>query len=251
MIPLAWIYWDPKPEIFVLPIVHWPILWYGLFFAFGFVVGFPIFVGVVTRYLRFRYPEQTILQCKGKATQVADRLTIYIVIATVLGSRLGHFFFYESPSSYLNDPLQIFRVWEGGLASHGAVIAIILAVFLFSYRIRSVIKGLSWMRVLDFLSAPAAFAACCIRIGNFFNQEIFGTPSNLPWAVVFGHPADHSMPTPRHPVQLYESLFYLAVFFLLWRLSFRSKFLAVQGKLTGLCLALIFGFRFFIEFLKP
>lgn len=242
MINLAAIYWDPKPEIFTLPIVHWPILWYGVLFALGFVIGFPIFVGVLTRYLG-----------KGerqKAVQITDRLTVYMVIATVVGARLGHFFFYEKPSSYLSKPWEILRVWEGGLASHGAAIAIILALILFSHRIRKVAPTLTWVRLLDFVSIPTALAGACIRLGNFINQEILGTPTDLPWGVVFGHPADRSVPVARHPVQLYESLFYLVVFFLLWRLSFKPSILKAQGKLIGLFLVLVFGFRFLIEFLK-
>lgn len=236
------IYWDPNPTVFRVPIFDWPILWYGVLFAAGFAIGFPLFVGVLTRFLG--------KEKKKTAVLIADRLTLYMVIATVIGARLGHFLFYEKPASYLRDPLNFFRIWEGGLASHGAAVAIILALILFSHRIRSLEPKLTWIRLLDFVSVPAAFIGFCIRIGNFINQEILGTPSNLPWAVVFGHPADHSLPVPRHPVQLYEALFYLAVFILLWRLSYRRSFLSTEGKLIGLFLMLVFGFRFLIEWLK-
>lgn len=242
MIRFGAIYWDPKPEIFTLPLVHWPILWYGALFALGFAIGFPVFVGILTRFLG---KDQ-----KQKAVALTDRLTIYMIIATVVGARVGHFLFYEHPANYLNDPLEIFRVWEGGLASHGAAVGIILALILFSYRIRTLEPKLTWVRLLDFVCIPTAFAGFCIRIGNFVNQEVLGTPSDLPWAVVFGHPADGSIPIPRHPVQIYEALFYLAVFFCLWRLSFNKPFLLARGKLIGLFLILVFGFRFLIEFLK-
>lgn len=312
MIMLSWIYWDPKPEIFIIPFLDWPILWYGLLFSAGFAIGFPIFVGILTRFFlswpkyhpsdilqsenkshkamadslnekifrgdaaknspadkelvaksRCLHPERAlarlsldkemgsaVLGLKKKAVMITDRLTIYMILATVVGARLGHFFFYEHPIDYLTNPIELFRVWEGGLASHGAVIAIILAMFLFSYRIRSKTEELNWLRLLDFVSVPTALAGSFIRLGNFFNQEILGTPSNLPWAVVFGTPADHSIPIPRHPVQIYESLFYLAVFFLLWRLTYRPAFLLAKGKLVGLFLILVFGFRFLIEYLK-
>jgi prolipoprotein diacylglyceryl transferase len=242
MIRFAAIYWDPKPEIFRLPIVHWPILWYGVLFALGFAVGFPIFVGILNRFLG---GDQ-----KRVATAIADRLTIYMIVATVVGARLGHFLFYERPASYLRNPVEIIRIWEGGLASHGAALAIIFALILFSWRIRDEMPKLTWERLLDFVCVPAAFAGCCIRIGNFVNQEILGRPTDLPWAVIFGHPADHSLPIPRHPVQLYEALFYLAVFILLWRLSYKASFLLKSGKLIGLFLILVFGFRFGIEFFK-
>lgn len=238
-------YWDPKPEI--VTVFHWPILWYGLFFALGFAVGFPIFVNILKRFFildgQFDDPRR-------QALLIADRLTVYMVIATLVGARLGHFLFYERPSDYLRNPLEILQIWKGGLASHGALIAIICAIVLFSYRIRHLARGLNWIRLLDFLAVPTAFAGGCIRVGNFWNQEILGTPTSLPWAVVFGHPADGSLPIPRHPVQLYEAIFYFLTFFLLWRLTFRPSFLLLQGKLLGLFLILVFGFRFFVEFAK-
>jgi phosphatidylglycerol:prolipoprotein diacylglycerol transferase len=136
------------------------------------------------------------------------------------------------------------------LASHGAAVAIIFSVFLFSYRNRLKPFSLDGMKILDFLAVPAAFAGGCIRIGNFFNQEILGKATQVPWAVVFGHPFDQTLPQPRHPVQLYESLGYFLLFFLLLRLSRRPYFLQNRGKILGLFLILVFTFRFFIEFLK-
>lgn len=242
MIALAAIYWDPKAEIFRLPFFDWPVFWYGILFAFGFAVGFPITVDILTRYLGKGE--------RAKAVQITDRLTLYMIIGTVIGARLGHFLFYEHPEKYLEEPWEIFRIWGGGLASHGAAIGIIIALLLFSWRIRPIAPSLDWVRLLDFISLPTAFAGGCIRIGNFINQEVLGTPSNLPWAVVFGHPADLSAPVPRHPVQIYESLFYFAVFILLWKLSYRKDYLEGRGKLVGLFLILVFGFRFFVEFLK-
>lgn len=239
---MAYFYWDPNPVFFTLPFFNLPILWYGVLFAFGFFVGFPIFVSVLTRFLG---PDQ-----KKKAVLITDRLTVYMIVATIVGARVGHFLFYEQPSDYLSEPLKIFWIREGGLASHGAAIAIVLALILFSYRIRSTAPSLTWIKLLDLVAIPTAFAACCIRIGNFVNQEILGTETTAPWAVIFGHPADRSWPVPRHPVQLYEAFFYLAVFFLLWRLSFVPRFLKARGKLIGLFFILVFGFRFFIEFIK-
>lgn len=242
MLSVAVIYWDPKPEIFRLPFFDWPVLWYGVLFALGFGIGFPVFVGVLTRFLG---KDQ-----KDQAIQITDRLTLYMILGTVIGARLGHFLFYERPDHYLRDPLEVFRIWEGGLASHGAAVGIVVAILIFSYRIRDLAPKLDWIRLLDFVSIPAALGGGCIRIGNFINQEILGTPTDVPWAVVFGHPADHSLPYPRHPVQIYEALFYFAVFVLLWKLSFSKKFLTARGKLIGVFLVLVFGFRFFIEFLK-
>ena len=250
---LSAIYWDPNPEIFTVPVLHFPILWYGVFFALGFWFAFLITVRILVRYFRLLPANKKIepQELKKRAQAIVDRLTVYIVIGTILGARLGHFIFYEQPSRYLSDPLEFFRFRNGGLASHGAFVGIVIAAILFSYRIRKKYPELKWVRILDFISVPTALAGACIRVGNFFNQEILGTPTNLPWAVVFGHPADGSLPAPRHPAQLYEALWYLAVFIVLWRLSHRAYFLLHQGKLLGLFLVLVFSFRFCIEFLKP
>ena len=246
------IYWDPNPEIFTVPFLNFPILWYGVFFALGFWFSFLIVVRILVRYFSLvpAYKTHDAVDLKRRAHSLVDRLTVYIVIGTILGARLGHFLFYEQPSDYLSDPLEFFRFRNGGLASHGAIIGIIAATLLFSHRIKKIYPDLTWVRILDFIAVPTALAGACIRIGNFFNQEILGTPTNLPWAVVFGHPADRSLPLPRHPVQLYEALWYLAVFVLLWRLSRKPSFLLKKGKLVGLFLILVFAFRFFIEFLK-
>jgi len=258
MIQLLYIFWDPKPEIFILPVVHYPILWYGVLFALGFVLGFPIFVGILERFFRLR-PEFEAGDIKGEsgrpnlhkqAAGLADKLTIYMVVATVLGARLGHLIFYEAPSYYLSNPLQILAVWKGGLSSHGAAVGIVLVLGYFSYRFRKEMRHLTWLGLLDFVCVPTALAGACIRVGNFFNQEVLGVVTSAPWAIVFGHPADHSLPAPRHPVQLYEAVFYLIAFLLLWRLTFLRKFLVERGRLLGLFLVLIFGFRIIVEHWK-
>jgi phosphatidylglycerol:prolipoprotein diacylglycerol transferase len=323
MIRIAFIFWDPNPELFSVPFIHLPILWYGLFFAVGFILGFPIFVGIVERFflqrpdfeerellgdievpwlkepskrgksavvqklnewlanptemidvnlppkksifgfssfhsqeaLRRLKLEQlfpnAIVSLRRQAIMLADRLTIYMVIATVVGARVGHYLFYEKPSDYFEHPLELFGIWRmRGLASHGAAIAIVLALGLFAYRYRPKLRGMSWLHLLDFVCVPTAIAGAFIRIGNFFNQEILGKPSDVAWAVIFGHPADGSWPVPRHPVQLYEALSYALVFLFLWRLTFISKYLLNKGVLLGWFLILIFGFRFLFEYWK-
>ena len=245
---LSWIYWDPKPEAFILPVLNWPILWYGVLFALGFAISFPVLVSILSRFFS-TYHRSESPKWRELAVSVADRLTIYVVLATVIGARLGHFLFYEEPARYLKDPIEILQIREGGLASHGAVVGIILALILFCRKAK--IEGLNWVKLLDLIAIPTAFVGCCIRIGNFVNQEILGKPSDLPWAVLFGHPADWNVAmVPRHPVQIYEAVFYLAVFVLLWKLSYKSFYLLRNGKLIGIFLMLVFGFRFLIEFLK-
>lgn len=252
MIHVAAIYWDPNPEFFRIPYLNWPILWYSALFALGFALGFPIFVSLLTRYFRSSGPfrNEDPASLKKRATSLTDRLIVYMIVATVVGARLGHFFFYERPRDYLNRIGEIFKFPIEGLSSHGAAIAIVLALILFAYRFRQKTGGMSAVKLLDLIAVPTALAGSFIRIGNFFNQEILGTKTAVPWGVIFGHPADHSEPVPRHPVQLYEALSYLFVFLILWRLSYRPKFLNKEGRLIGLFLILVFGSRFAIEFLK-
>jgi len=189
----------------------------------------------------------SVLTLKQLADKLADRLAWFVVVGTIVGARLGHCLFYDWPR-YSANPLQIARVWEGGLASHGGAVGILLAIFLF-YRYSA--KDYPWLTPLvlfDTIAVSAGFAGFCIRIGNFINQEIFGTQTAVPWGVVFMHPMDGSAAVPRHPVQLYEAGCYLLIFFVMWSLWQRYRF--IPGKLTGLFLVLTFGVRFCLEFFK-
>lgn len=239
----SYIFWDPTREIIYLPIIHIPIVWYGLFFALGFICAYFIFKNLLSDYIKTNY---SIKESKQFTTAISDKLLFYVVIATIIGARLGHLIFYEKPQSYLLHPEEIFKIWQGGLASHGAAVAIILALYLFSFKKFNLIK-LSFLTLLDMVSAPISLAAVFIRVGNFFNQEILGIPTKLPWGIIFGHPFDKGPVLPRHPVQLYEALFYLLTFFTLFYLSKKKL---RQGRLIGLFLIMIFFFRFLIEFLK-
>ena len=185
-----------------------------------------------------------------KVKFLAERLCFYTIIGTVVGARLGHILFYENLSDYIMHPLRILKTWEGGLASHGAVVGIFIAFMVFRKKYIKQYPSLSLQRILDFFVIPGALGAFFIRIGNFFNQEILGKATYLPWAIIFGDPADGSVPMPRHPAQLYEACFYLVVFFLLLRLKSKTKMLQQAGKLSGVAFVLVFSFRFIIEFLK-
>lgn len=239
---LSYIYWDPAREMlpFPIPLLNRPILWYGFFFALGFFLAYWVLKNLLSGHFK----------SKAHVTAIAERMTFYVVIGSIVGARLGDVIFYQRWTDYVHDPLSIIKVWEGGLASHGGAVGIIIALWLCSKKLKKEYPSLSLLRLLDYAVIPTALAACFIRIGNFFNQEILGKPSDLPWAVLFGHPADGSRVVPRHPAQLYESIGYLIIFLLLLFLWKRTHWLQKTGKATGLFLILVFTFRFCIEFLK-
>ena len=183
------------------------------------------------------------------STTLIDRFTWVAVLATIVGARLGHVFFYEWPR-YKDHLIDIFKVWEGGLASHGAGIALLIGLFLFQRAHKKDFPELTFLAWVDAVIIPSAFVGFCIRIGNFFNQEILGPETNVPWAVVFGHPIDGTGPIPRHPVQLYEAFVYLITFFFLWGLWRKKAETLKTGTLTGLFMISFFGIRFILEFFK-
>lgn len=222
MIP-AFITWNIKPEIFSIGFLH--VRWYGLLFALGFVVGYYIMAWMFKR--------------EKIEIKLLDSLTTYMVISTVVGARLGHVFFYE-PASYLAHPLDILKIWEGGLASHGAAIGILIGLWLYSRKYKK-----PWLWVVDRIVIVTALAGAFIRLGNLMNSEIYGHATQVPWAFIFLRDDNIA----RHPTQIYEALCYIATFlFLLW--LYRRKAGQPMGRLFGWFLVCIFTARFFIEFLK-
>ena len=182
-----------------------------------------------------------IFKNEGLGEEVLDRLTIYMALGTIVGARLGHCLFYE-PLDYLSHPLEILKVWKGGLASHGAAFGIFFALWLF---VRKEKKGYAW--VLDRIAIVVALSGFLIRMGNLMNSEIYGVETTVPWGFVF---LRDNQEVPRHPTQIYEGLVYLLIFFLLYRMYWRRKGRVYQGRLASLFLILVFTARFFIEFLK-
>lgn len=185
-----------------------------------------------------------------KTKFLVERLCFYTIIGTIVGARLGHILFYEDLIEYVKHPLRILKTWEGGLASHGALIGIVIAFLIFLRKYMHHYPRLNLRRILDCFVIPAALGAALIRIGNFFNQEVLGIGSELPWAIVFGNPADGSMLAPRHPAQLYEAVFYFLIFLTLLRLKNSPKIFHYAGRLSGIGFTLVFTFRFIIEFFK-
>lgn len=245
---LTWIYWNPHPDLFVVPYFDRPIRWYGFLFVLGIMLSYLVVKKLFARELR----QGGLTDEKEIAKQsltLTDRLTWFVIIGLLIGARLGHVLFYDW-DRYKSHPFDILKVWEGGLASHGGAVGILVAIYFFLKTTKKRYPQLTFVSMVDLLVIPSALVGSFIRLGNFFNQEILGTPSNMPWAVVFGHPADGSRPLPRHPVQLYESITYLVIFFLLIGLwKFRPSW-CKPGRLGGLFLVLAFSMRFLLEFLK-
>ncbi len=244
---LLWFYWNPPREMLRIPLINRPVLWYGFFFVLGFIIGYWIVIPMLAMTLRDNghNPPELKEECKG----LADKLSIYVIFGAIIGARLGHVFFYSWPL-YKNHPLDIFKIWEGGLASHGGVLGILLALGIFRYTIKKNYPSLTFLKLVDILTIPSMLGGFFIRIGNFVNQEILGTQTELPWAVVFGDPADGSVPVPRHPVQIYEAIGNLSLFFiliLLWNLpGIRKR----DGTLAGIFFVLYFSVRIFFESFK-
>ncbi len=219
-----YIYWNPDPEIFNIGGIS--IRWYGLLFALSFLLGYFIM--------------QKIFKLENVDQKVLDRLSLYMLIGTVVGARLGHCLFYE-PDYYLSNPIEILNIRQGGLASHGAAIGILIALWLFSRREK---RPFSW--ILDRIVIVVALAGSLIRIGNLINSEIYGAPTNVSWAFVF----EQVDAIPRHPSQIYESIGYLFLFVLLWWLYFKTKAAQKSYYLFGIFLLVCFEYRFLIEFIK-
>jgi len=221
---LNFIHWSVSPEVF--PGTWLPVRWYGLLFACAFFFGYLIMTKI------FKHENLPI--------KLLDELATYMVIATVVGARLGHVLFYE-PEVYFRNPIEILKIWNGGLASHGAAIGILAALWFFSHKNK---KPYYW--VLDRIVIVVALAGFFIRMGNLMNSEIYGEPTTLPWGFIFTS-ADN---IPRHPTQIYEALSYLSIFVILYRHYWKTKGKPRPGFIFGLFLVLLFTVRFLVEFLK-
>ncbi len=241
--------WHPSPEIFNL--FGFSVRWYGLLFVAGFIIGLKL---MEKMFAHERINKEWL-----------DPLFFYVIIATLIGARLGHVFFYGW-EYYQHHIIEIFlpirhhigksmffgliEDWEiigyRGLASHGGAIGIIIALWIYSKRVSK--KSVLW--ILDRVVIPTALAGAFIRLGNLMNSEIIGSPTDLPWGFRFLLSGVSDLEVPRHPAQLYESLCYFATFatlmYLYWKTTAKDKL----GYLLGVFFVMVFTARFFIEFVK-
>jgi phosphatidylglycerol:prolipoprotein diacylglycerol transferase len=223
---------------------------YGLLFVTGLVIGYFV--------VKRMFKKENI------SDDVLDKLVVYMILATIIGARLGHVLFYGPyfdkfengflvERGYFSHPEDIIKIWEGGLASHGAAIAILISLFVFSRKISK--KPFLW--ILDRISAPIAIGGTFIRLGNLVNHEMVGDVTSVPWGFRFLHhdctfPFDctwEQIPV-RHPAQLYEAICYFIAFLILLFLYWKKDKWKQPGFVFGSFLVLIFFARFVVEFIK-
>jgi phosphatidylglycerol:prolipoprotein diacylglycerol transferase len=223
---LLFINWNVDPVFFTL--FGFQVRYYGILFAIAFVASYWAF----TRMYKF----------EGIKIEEIDNLAFYVGIGVVVGARLGHVLFYQ-PEYYFSHPWHILNIREGGLASHGAAIGIVIALGLYSRKYK---RPFIWL--LDRITLAVAIAGMFVRLGNLMNSEIYGHVTNLPWGFVFLREGEM---LPKHPTQIYEALAYLMIFFVLYWLHFKKEIpFKKPGMQFGIFLILLFSARFFVEFIK-
>ena len=257
---LNYITWNVDPVLFHLGALQ--VRWYGLMWAMGFFFGYFV--------MRNIYRHEKV------SDDWMDKLLIYMMVFTVIGARLGHCLFYE-PKEYLAHPLDMLKIWEGGLASHGGAIGILVCLWIYVRRYNKSVKKkeekqrISYIWILDRIVVAVCLVGAFIRVGNVMNHEIYGTPTSLPWGFVFLRGAEQFCGTfdnytpcnawdapcppsewlPCHPTGIYEAFFCLvAMGILLWMYYKRDLGNRQPGLMFGTFLIIIFGSRICIEFLK-
>lgn len=232
MFDLLAVNWHVDPVL--IHIGSLEIRWYSILFVSGFVIGWYLFKWFFKR--------------EGLDQKLLDPLLYTLLIATLVGARIGHCIFYQ-PDYYLGSWkgfFEIFMPWKGGLASHGGAIAILLAMWWFVSRYGKK-NGFDYLWLMDRLCIAVPIAGCMIRLGNLFNSEIYGNVTDLPWGFIFELRGET---LPKHPTQLYEALSYLILgLLLIWIYrKFSSK--VYRGFFFGTFLVGCFGMRILIEFIK-
>jgi len=222
---LSFIVWDASPEIFRIPGVI-SVRWYGLMWALGFIVSRQVGLYIFLK--------------EGRYTEGLHTLFLYIIIPAFIGARLAHFLFYDF-DVFIDNPLVLVMPPFHGFSSHGGTFGILVGVYIWCYRHKA-----SYIHILDMLCIVTCVVAGLIRFGNLMNSEVFGSVTDLPWAFIF----KRVDAMPRHPVQLYESLFYFLMFFTLLIVWLKAAHRWREGMMLGIFLITLWSFRFIIEPLK-
>ncbi|MDP7319362.1 MAG: prolipoprotein diacylglyceryl transferase [Bacteriovoracaceae bacterium] len=222
--------WNVDPEIFNITIAGFNLAprYYGLAFVLGFFLG-------------EKYVSKYMIK-NGFTKKDVSSLFTHMLLGCIIGARLGHCLFYE-PGYYLSQPLEILKVWNGGLASHGGFLGVMISVWLFN---RKASKKIDYVWLLDLVAAPSLITGSYIRIGNLMNSEIIGKPTDVPWAFIFKK-VDN---IPRHPAQLYEAFGYFTISLIVFYLYKKYHQVWPKGRFVGIILTGGMGWRFFTEFFK-
>lgn len=219
------------PDVF--SIGFFTLRWYSLAYIAGIVIGWWYLLKLLTQ------------PGAPMARRHADDLVFYATLGIILGGRIGYVLFY-APDMFLH-PLRIFRLWDGGMSFHGGVIGTSLGLILFARK-----HKLDWLRVHDYIACCVPFGLFFGRLANFVNGELWGKPTDVPWAIVFERTVPYGVPEPaRHPSQLYEAaLEGVLLFAVLWFAFWKTKARYQPGRLVGL-FVLGYGIaRFVVEFFR-
>lgn len=245
---IAAIQWDVDPVMF--SIGGFEIRWYGAFFGLAFLLGYQILTKMI--------------KTDGADPKLVDKALLYVMIGAVVGARLGHILFYGPywdefdeagrliSEGYMDHPLSWFNIREGGLASHGGLLGILIMSVLLVRNVRKKFDVNFWWWILDRIAIVGILGGALIRFGNLMNHEIVGVPTGSDYGFIFTRFSEGFgvAPMPRHPAQLYEAVAYLLIFGFLAYLFFRTKSKLQPGKIAGWFMILVFTARFFIEFVK-
>lgn len=240
---LDFITWNVDPELF--SIGKLTVRWYGLLWALG--IWFALLI------------EQKLYKNEKLPEEWSDKLFIYMVIGVIVGARLGHCFFYEwhllpQPveflgmtfrygNPYLTHPWKLLYIWQGGLSSHGGALGLMIAAYFLNKNVFK--KGYIW--IFDRLVIGVCICGACIRLGNLMNSEIYGNPTTMPWGFLF---VRNGETLPCHPTQIYEMLYCLITFGIVWWMYWKKQAYKTNGLIFGVFLLCVFGTRFLLEFIK-
>jgi prolipoprotein diacylglyceryl transferase len=216
--------WNADPVLWDLGFLK--IHWYGVMFCAAILSGQHVMKWIYTK--------------EKQDVASLDALLGYSMVGIIVGARIAHCLFYE-PEFYLSNPIKILAVWEGGLASHGGGLGMIIAGYVYQ---KKYLVDFIWL--LDRLAIATALFGVFVRSANFINSEIVGIETKVPWAVIFERLGN----TPLHPAQLYEAFAYLCIFMVLVAVYVKTHLKNKSGALFGIFLCLVFVSRFFIEYVK-
>lgn len=223
---LLTVFWDMDPVFFSLGSLE--VRYYGLTWALAFGISMVLFTDFVKR--------------EGYPTKMFDSIFWFATLSTVIGARLGHCLFYE-PGHYLTHPIEILNLRQGGMASHGAAVGLLVGLYIFSKK-----NKMPYIWSLDRIMVAVAISGAMIRFGNLFNSEIYGVETSMPWGFIF---ANRGESVAKHPTQIYEALCYLVTFgAMLWMYYKTNLSRKHPGFMFGFGVAAIFAARFFIEYIK-